>query len=84
MQGDGPRLTLSEAVSQATRSAGVTPLTSLSALQGDLERPELQEAYTQQVPHTLMIILIKKHFRAVRAALQRSFFVMSISKHALK
>ncbi|KAG9264976.1 large proline-rich protein BAG6-like isoform X2 [Astyanax mexicanus] len=52
-QGDGPRLTLSEAVSQAARSAGVTPVTSSSALQGDLERPELQEAYSQQVKNDI-------------------------------
>lgn len=52
-QGDCPRLTLSEAVSQAARSAGVTPVTSSSALQGDLERPELQEAYSQQVKNDI-------------------------------
>ncbi|KAM9468542.1 large proline-rich protein BAG6 isoform 2-T2 [Clarias gariepinus] len=48
-QSDGPRLTLSEAVSQAARSVGATPVTSPSALQEDLERPELQEAYAQQM-----------------------------------
>ncbi|XP_066515204.1 large proline-rich protein BAG6 isoform X2 [Hoplias malabaricus] len=52
-QGEGPRLTLSEAVSQAARSAGVTPVTSLSALENDLERPELQEAYTQQLKNDI-------------------------------
>ncbi|XP_036419773.1 large proline-rich protein BAG6 isoform X2 [Colossoma macropomum] len=52
-QSEGPRLTLSEAVSQAARSVGVTPVTSSSALQGDLERPELQEAYTQQVKNDI-------------------------------
>lgn len=53
-QSDGPRLTLSEAVSQAARSVGVTPITSPSALQEDLERPELQEAYAQQVQCPVM------------------------------
>uniref|UniRef100_A0AAR2LWL7 BCL2-associated athanogene 6 n=1 Tax=Pygocentrus nattereri TaxID=42514 RepID=A0AAR2LWL7_PYGNA len=52
-QSEGPRLNLSEAVSQAARSVGVTPVTSSSALQGDLERPELQEAYTQQVKNDI-------------------------------
>ncbi|KAL7832072.1 hypothetical protein AOLI_G00296200 [Acnodon oligacanthus] len=52
-QSEGPRLNLTEAVSQAARSVGVTPVTSSSALQGDLERPELQEAYTQQVKNDI-------------------------------
>lgn len=52
-QSDGPRLTLTEAVSQAARSVGVSPLTSPGALQEDLERPELQEAYAQQMKNDI-------------------------------
>ncbi|MCI4386021.1 hypothetical protein PGIGA_G00057350 [Pangasianodon gigas] len=52
-QSDGPKLTLSEAVSQAAKSVGVTPVTSPSALQEDLERPELQEAYAQQMKNDI-------------------------------
>ncbi|GAA6088865.1 large proline-rich protein BAG6 isoform X1 [Tachysurus ichikawai] len=52
-QADGPRLTLSEAVSQAARSVGVTPVTPPSALQEDLESAELQEAYIQQVKNDI-------------------------------
>ncbi|XP_072303495.1 large proline-rich protein BAG6 [Eucyclogobius newberryi] len=48
-EGDGPALSLSDAVSQAARTAGVLPLTATASLQGELERPELQEAYTRQV-----------------------------------
>ncbi|TRY96733.1 hypothetical protein DNTS_009601 [Danionella cerebrum] len=49
VKSDGPRLSLSEAVSQAARSAGATPVTAPNALQGDLENPELQEAYSEQL-----------------------------------
>lgn len=49
VKSDGPRLSLSDAVSQAARSAGVTPITSSNILQEELETPELQEAYGQQV-----------------------------------
>ncbi|XP_066579688.1 large proline-rich protein BAG6 isoform X2 [Amia ocellicauda] len=49
VQSEGPHLTLSEAVGRAARSAGVKPVTSTDSLQGELERPELQEAYTEQV-----------------------------------
>ncbi|KAJ8377921.1 hypothetical protein AAFF_G00249840 [Aldrovandia affinis] len=49
VQGDGPHLSLSEAVSRAAKSAGVRPLTEPESLQGALERPELQEAYAEQV-----------------------------------
>ncbi|KAI4897794.1 hypothetical protein NFI96_021947 [Prochilodus magdalenae] len=52
-QGDGPHLSLSEAVSRAARSAGVRPVTNPDSLQGELEAPELQEAYTQQVKSDL-------------------------------
>lgn len=48
-QGEGPALSLSDAVSRAARTAGVLPLTAASSLQGELESPELQEAYTRQV-----------------------------------
>ncbi|XP_033831005.1 large proline-rich protein BAG6 [Periophthalmus magnuspinnatus] len=48
-QGEGPALSLSDAVSRAARTAGVLPLTTASSLQGELETPELQEAYTRQV-----------------------------------
>ncbi|KAJ8245139.1 hypothetical protein GJAV_G00274720 [Gymnothorax javanicus] len=49
VQGEGPTLSLSEAVSRAARSAGVRPVTTPDSLQEELERPELQEAYTEQV-----------------------------------
>ncbi|KAM7383670.1 hypothetical protein PAMA_011164 [Pampus argenteus] len=48
-QCEGPHLSLSDAVSRAARSAGVLPLTAANSLQGELERPELQEAYANQV-----------------------------------
>ncbi|XP_041933610.1 large proline-rich protein BAG6 isoform X1 [Alosa sapidissima] len=48
-QGDGPHLTLSEAVSRAARAAGVRPATTPESLQGELEAPELQQAYSEQV-----------------------------------
>ncbi|XP_016339720.1 large proline-rich protein BAG6-like isoform X4 [Sinocyclocheilus anshuiensis] len=48
-QGEGPHPSLTEAVSRAARTAGVRPVTAPDSLQGELEAPELQEAYTQQV-----------------------------------
>ncbi|KAM7372710.1 hypothetical protein PAMP_007613 [Pampus punctatissimus] len=48
-QCEGPHLSLSDAVSRAAHSAGVLPLTAPNSLQGELERPELQEAYANQV-----------------------------------
>ncbi|XP_048848542.1 large proline-rich protein BAG6 isoform X2 [Brienomyrus brachyistius] len=48
-QGEGPHLSLSEAVNRAARSAGVKPVTTPESLQGELDEPELQEAYTEQV-----------------------------------
>ncbi|KAJ3609838.1 hypothetical protein NHX12_024346 [Muraenolepis orangiensis] len=48
-QGDGPHLSLSDAVSRAARSAGVRPVSAPNSLQGELEMPELQEAYAEQV-----------------------------------
>uniref|UniRef100_A0A667X9E0 Large proline-rich protein BAG6 n=1 Tax=Myripristis murdjan TaxID=586833 RepID=A0A667X9E0_9TELE len=44
-----PHLSLSDAVSRAARAAGVRPVTTPNSLQGELERPELQDAYTEQV-----------------------------------
>ncbi|XP_070840498.1 large proline-rich protein BAG6 isoform X2 [Chaetodon trifascialis] len=48
-QCEGPHLSLSDAVSQAARAAGVLPVTTPNSLQVELERPALQEAYTKQV-----------------------------------
>ncbi|XP_041797503.1 large proline-rich protein BAG6-like isoform X3 [Chelmon rostratus] len=47
--GGGSLLSLSDAVSQAARSAGVRPITSAEQLQDDLETQELKEAYAEQV-----------------------------------
>ncbi|KAJ8367672.1 hypothetical protein AAFF_G00313720 [Aldrovandia affinis] len=49
VQGDGPSLSLSEAVSRAVRSVGVRPVTTPDGLQEELESTVLQEAYTEQV-----------------------------------
>ncbi len=49
VQGEGPHLSLAETVSRAARTAGVQPVTAPDSLQGELEAPELQEAYAQQV-----------------------------------
>ncbi|XP_074469405.1 large proline-rich protein BAG6 [Sebastes fasciatus] len=48
-QCEGPHLSLSDAVSRAARAAGALPVSGPDSLQGELERPELQEAYTRQV-----------------------------------
>ncbi|KAI7801145.1 large proline-rich protein BAG6, partial [Triplophysa rosa] len=53
VKSDGPRLSLSDAVSQAARSAGVTPITSPNILQDELETPELQEAYGEQLKNDI-------------------------------
>lgn len=45
----GSLLSLSDAVSQAARTAGVKPITSAEQLQDDLETQELKEAYSEQV-----------------------------------
>ena len=50
-QGDGPHLSLSDAVSRAARAAGVRPVTTPESLQGELEAPELQQAYSEQVTY---------------------------------
>lgn len=47
--GGGSLLSLSDAVSQAARTAGVKPITSAEQLQDDLETQELKEAYAEQV-----------------------------------
>nr|XP_033772108.1 large proline-rich protein BAG6 isoform X2 [Geotrypetes seraphini] len=49
MQGDGPQLSLSEAVSKATKAAGIKPLTSTESLTQDLEDPEVQGSYREQL-----------------------------------
>uniref|UniRef100_A0A3Q0T9D8 Large proline-rich protein BAG6 n=1 Tax=Amphilophus citrinellus TaxID=61819 RepID=A0A3Q0T9D8_AMPCI len=46
---EGPHLLLSDAVSRAARAVGVLPVTAPNSLQVELERPEVQEAYTNQV-----------------------------------
>uniref|UniRef100_A0A8C7PZ75 BCL2-associated athanogene 6 n=1 Tax=Oncorhynchus mykiss TaxID=8022 RepID=A0A8C7PZ75_ONCMY len=46
---DGALLSLSDAVSRAARTAGVRPVTSPDNLQEELDSPELQEAYAEQV-----------------------------------
>lgn len=51
MQGDGPQLLLTEAVSKAAKVTGVKPLTSTESLSRDLAEPTLQEGYRQQVGH---------------------------------
>uniref|UniRef100_A0A8C2ZC72 BCL2-associated athanogene 6 n=1 Tax=Cyclopterus lumpus TaxID=8103 RepID=A0A8C2ZC72_CYCLU len=47
--GGGSLLSLSDAVSQAARTAGVKPVTSAERLQDELETQELKEAYAEQV-----------------------------------
>ncbi|XP_074539611.1 large proline-rich protein BAG6 isoform X2 [Halichoeres trimaculatus] len=47
--GGGSLLSLSDAVSQAARTAGVKPITSAEELQDELETQELKEAYAEQV-----------------------------------
>ncbi|KAM8779005.1 large proline-rich protein BAG6 isoform 3-T4 [Rhynchonycteris naso] len=49
MQGEGPQLLLSEAVSRAAKAAGARPLTSPESLSRDLEAPEVQDSYRQQL-----------------------------------
>ncbi|KAM3614581.1 uncharacterized protein V6R79_016407 [Siganus canaliculatus] len=45
----GSLLSLTDAVSQAARTAGVRPITSAEQLQDDLENQDLKEAYSEQV-----------------------------------
>lgn len=53
VKSDGPKLSLTDAVSQAARSAGVMPITSPNILQEELETPELQEAYGEQLKNDI-------------------------------
>uniref|UniRef100_A0A672L4B6 BCL2-associated athanogene 6 n=1 Tax=Sinocyclocheilus grahami TaxID=75366 RepID=A0A672L4B6_SINGR len=53
VKSDGPKLSLTEAVSQAAKSVGVTPISAPNALQEDLEKPELQEAYSEQLKNDI-------------------------------
>ncbi|XP_058503331.1 large proline-rich protein BAG6 isoform X2 [Solea solea] len=48
-QGGASLLSLSDAVSQAARTAGVRPMTSAERLQDDLETEDTKEAYAEQV-----------------------------------
>uniref|UniRef100_A0A3Q0T7Y2 BCL2-associated athanogene 6 n=1 Tax=Amphilophus citrinellus TaxID=61819 RepID=A0A3Q0T7Y2_AMPCI len=48
-QSSAALLSLSDAVSQAARTAGVKPVTSAECLQEDLETQEVKEAYSEQV-----------------------------------
>ncbi|XP_034157494.2 large proline-rich protein BAG6 isoform X1 [Pangasianodon hypophthalmus] len=52
-QGEGPHLSLSEAVTVAARAVGARPVTTPDDLQGELDTPELQDAYTQQIKRDL-------------------------------
>ncbi|XP_067865650.1 large proline-rich protein BAG6-like isoform X2 [Heterodontus francisci] len=49
MQGEGPQLSLADAVGKASKAAGVKPVTSAESLSRDLEKAEAQEAYRQQI-----------------------------------
>ncbi|XP_038624568.1 LOW QUALITY PROTEIN: large proline-rich protein BAG6 [Tachyglossus aculeatus] len=49
MQGEGPQLLLSEAVSRAAKASGARPVTSPDSLRRDLEAPEVQDSYRQQL-----------------------------------
>uniref|UniRef100_A0A673A040 BCL2-associated athanogene 6 n=1 Tax=Sphaeramia orbicularis TaxID=375764 RepID=A0A673A040_9TELE len=68
-QGSGSLLSLSDAVSQAARTAGVRPITSPEQLHDELETTELREAYAEQslFKHNLDIFVVctavKKSFR---------------------
>ena len=58
-QGSGALLSLSDAVSQAARTAGVKPITAPDRLQEELEDHEIQEAYAEQVFLHLNPVLAK-------------------------
>ncbi|XP_060706975.1 large proline-rich protein BAG6-like isoform X2 [Hemiscyllium ocellatum] len=49
MQGEGPQLSLADAVGKAAKAVGVKPVTSVESLARDLEKTEAQEAYRQQI-----------------------------------
>lgn len=46
-------------MNRAARAAGVLPVTAPNSLQVELERPELQEAYTKQVNDSMMFVITK-------------------------
>ncbi|KAK3508156.1 hypothetical protein QTP70_015353, partial [Hemibagrus guttatus] len=52
-QGEGPHLSLSEAVTVAARAVGARPVTTSDNLQGELDTPVLQDAYTEQIKNDL-------------------------------
>ncbi|XP_077405010.1 large proline-rich protein BAG6 isoform X2 [Vanacampus margaritifer] len=54
-QCEGPHLSLSDAVCRAACSAGALPVTAPNSLQGELERPYLQDAYTTQVKEDIKV-----------------------------
>lgn len=66
-QGSGSLLSLSDAVSQAARTAGVKPITSAEQLQDDLETQELKEAYAEQVTENIPILIVStSHLQCTR------------------
>ncbi|XP_061822769.1 large proline-rich protein BAG6 isoform X1 [Nerophis lumbriciformis] len=52
---EGPHLSLSDAVCRAAGSVGALPVTAINSLQGELQRPELQEAYATQVKNDIKV-----------------------------
>lgn len=52
-QGAGSLLSLSDAVSQAARTAGVRPITSAERLQDELDTEDVKEAYAEQVTESV-------------------------------
>ncbi|XP_061616943.1 large proline-rich protein BAG6 isoform X1 [Phyllopteryx taeniolatus] len=54
-QSGGPHLSLSDAVSRAARSAGALPVTTANGLKGELENPDLQDAYATQVKSDIKV-----------------------------
>ncbi|XP_061764320.1 large proline-rich protein BAG6 isoform X2 [Nerophis ophidion] len=52
---EGPHLSLSDAVCRAASSVGALPVTAINSLQGELQRPELQEAYAKQVKNDIKV-----------------------------
>ncbi|XP_053577930.1 large proline-rich protein BAG6 isoform X2 [Bombina bombina] len=57
MQGEGPQLTLSEAVSRAVRSTGAKPESSMESLKRDLDNSEAQGRYREQLCQDIQKIL---------------------------
>lgn len=58
--GGGSLLSLSDAVSQAARTAGVRPITSAEELQDELETQEMKEAYAEQVGESVTDVKTKQ------------------------